>query len=241
MSELLDRIRGRGYWHVVIRPAQYDANRIPNILSLFPLIEQNRVRMTGWDYPHVDSRQGPEIQTNWSGQETQWQHYLSIWRLYQSGQFVHIFGIGDDWRDISEVWPLSMGLPTRPSPSPPPDGWDNYTFLGTASTVFQYTEILEFAARLALTQAGDDPMYIGITLHGLRNRVLYVDDPRKLRFNSLRKATISEYPYSLEIGRAELTTRAKEIALEASQNLFRYFQWDVSIDLLRGIQQEIIK
>jgi len=80
---------------------------------------------------------------DWIGQEPEWEQYLELWRFYQSGQFVDFMGLDEDWRDQSKLWP-------------PPGDWKPCLFLDVEETVFQLTEIFEFAARLSLTEAGDE-------------------------------------------------------------------------------------
>ena len=165
MSELLDKIRSRGYWQVVIRPHEFDEQRIADIFALYPILERCSVQLRGWNYPHLHRSVQFHIDTDWIGQEFQWEHYLELWRFYQSGQFIHIAGIRSDWRDQSDIWP------------PATNGWLPGSVLGIGDTVFGFTEIFEFAARLAFTDASDDFMHISVTLKGLKDRRLQDDSP----------------------------------------------------------------
>ena len=108
-SGLLDLIKSRGHWRVEIRPTRFVPNRVERIAELYPLVERLSVRFRGWDYPHMDSRNGPHIDKDWVGQEFAWAHYKEIWRLYQSGKFIHVFALSEDWRDESDVWPAPPG------------------------------------------------------------------------------------------------------------------------------------
>ena len=56
---VLDKIRTRGYWRVLIRPTQFDENHIADYSDLFPIVEKNSVQLRGWDYPHIDHRSQP--------------------------------------------------------------------------------------------------------------------------------------------------------------------------------------
>ncbi len=38
---VLEKIRTRGYWRVVIRPATFEENHIPNDSDLFQIVEKN--------------------------------------------------------------------------------------------------------------------------------------------------------------------------------------------------------
>lgn len=143
MTDLLSKIRSRGHWRVVIRPGTFKKDRVGEISSLFPLVERSSVSIRGWDFPHIDRRKQPHIDVDWVGQELNWEHHLELWRLYQSGQFVHMGGIWEDWRDQSALWPPDR---TRKVGSR----------LEVLDTVFRFIEIFEFAARLCQTDAGDE-------------------------------------------------------------------------------------
>jgi hypothetical protein len=159
-SRLLDRIKEGGYWRVEIRPTRFVPDRLADIAELYPLVEKLSVRFRGWDYPHVDPRNPPRIDRDWVGQEFAWAHYKEVWRLYQSGKFIHVFGLSEDWRDESEVWPA-------------PPGWHHGKTLHALSAVQTYTEIYEFAARLTLNLPGDDAFHVAITLENLSGRTLW--------------------------------------------------------------------
>ena len=49
---VLEKIRARGHWRVVIRPTTFEGSHIPSYSDLFPIVEKNAVRIRGWGYPH---------------------------------------------------------------------------------------------------------------------------------------------------------------------------------------------
>jgi hypothetical protein len=114
---------------------------------MFALVQNKAVRFRGWDFPHIDIHNPPQIGIDWVGQEIEWDHHLGSWRLYQSGLFLHVSGFWADWRDHSSFWP-------------PDTNWKPGALLGVADTLFVFTEIFEFAARLSLSEAGGDTMFI---------------------------------------------------------------------------------
>ena len=63
---------------------------------LLPLVDANRVSARGRDFPYVDYCDVRRRGQNWVGQETAFGHHLEAWRLYRSGQFVHLSGIWID-------------------------------------------------------------------------------------------------------------------------------------------------
>lgn len=225
-NSLLSKIRSRGYWQVVIRPTRFEEKRL-EIPQLFSLVEKHSVHLRGWDYPHVDHRTQPRVDLEWVGQEFEWEHYLEVWRMYQSGQFAHFFGVREDWRDQSRLWPA-------------PHGWRHGSELYAISTLFEYTEILEFAARLALDIDGDDIFHIAITLNGLQGRRLA--DDRKFVLGLQQYTTdIDKFPYRIEKPRTAIVATARELALQPALELFQHFGWDPSLDLLREEQANLFR
>jgi len=223
---LLDKIKSRGYWKVTVRPIRFVEKRIPEIRSLYPIIEKTAVHLRGWDFPHIAPRLEPHIDIDWIGQESEWEHHLEVWRFFQSGQILDVSSIMHDWRDQSTVWPSGQG-------------WRPGAFLSVGDTLFRFTEIFEFAARLALTDAGDEHMHIGITVSGIRGRALVVDDPRRTPMFADYKASIQEFPYAIELPRAELIANPRELALRPTMELFWRFRWEPAPELLREQQEDL--
>jgi hypothetical protein len=80
-QSVLDKIRTRGYWRVVIRPGVFEQNHIPDDVDLFPIVEKNSVRLRGRDYPHIDYQNPPPRGADWAGQEFDCQDEIEVWRL----------------------------------------------------------------------------------------------------------------------------------------------------------------
>ncbi len=225
-SEVLAEIRSRGYWRVVIRPTVFDERRIPEIASLFPIVDQSRVRLRGWDYPHVNQT---EVRTllGFVEQASSWEHHLEAWRFFQSAQFVHYSGLADDWRDRSARWP-------------PDSKWAPGRWLGIGSVIYRFTEIFEFAARLAQAAPMGDAISIATTVVGLKDRLMYADDPQRLDLASQRAhVDIAEFPFGREASRADLMATPRAIALDACKELFSYCHVDMSDSTLRSWQDEV--
>jgi len=225
---LLEKIKSRGYWRVVIRPGRFVEKRIQEILTLYPIIEKTSVNLRGWDFPHVDTHTNPQIDVDWVGQESEWEQFLEIWRFYQSGQFVDLAGIWEDWRDQSKRRPT--GQEREPD-----------LLLGTGDALFRFTEIFEFAARLALTEAGDELMHIEVTISGLAGRKLWVDSHNRAPMFRNYEASLDELPFKLELSRDELVAQPRELALKPTIDLFARFGWKADAAILRDIQKTLRK
>lgn len=228
MTDLLDKIRSRGHWHVVIRPTDFKQDRVQDITRLFPIVRECAVELRGWNFPHVDYNTKPHIDLDWVGQDLDWNHHVELWRIYQSGQFVFTGGLFHDWTDQSQLMRISP--PDKPT-----------EFLSKGDSIYRYTEFFEFAARLALSDAGYSQMHIGITLSGIQDRVLLNDTSEWKPYDHHGKIQIDAIPFKLNISREELVTQPREHALKAMIELFRRFNWNIQIELLRDLQQSIIR
>jgi hypothetical protein len=230
-SAVLVKIRSRGYWKVVIRPTTFQARRIASTDDLFPIVEKNSVRFRIWDYPRIDRKGPPQCGDDWAGQECDCQNEIELWRLYLSGQFVHFFAMAEDWMDQTGT------VQTEPERS-----WGRHLYY--LHTLYSLVEIFEFAARLALSPAGDGTMRVEIEIKGLEERQVIMEFPLDHMPNTRcgKPAEASDWKFSQEYPQAELIARPRELAALAAlaaQDLFEKFGMNVSLDILREQQQRI--
>ena len=220
-------IRTRGYWRVSIRPESYVPRRVPSVLRAAELVDTLAVRLRGWDFPHRGESSQRSVGSSWVEYAGQPLHYIEWWRIYQSGHFVYEGGFPIDWRDRSRAWP-------------PDAEWKPGQLLGVGDTVYRFTEIFEFAARLAASEAGDEPMRIEIALGGLRDRTLYFDDSRRIPFSVDHTAKIDEYILPVtSTSRSDLAATARDMAVQAARDLFERCGWQTGPELLRAHQEKL--
>lgn len=224
-ATLADEIRLRGFWQIIVRPTEHRERRIDDISALWPLVQGSSVQLRGWDFPHVDPQHRQAIGLNWIGQETDWEHFRELWRIYQSGQFFSLCGMIDDWRDRSGWW--------KPDP-----GWAPGKRLGVGDTLARFTEFFEFAARLSTTSAGDESMHIEVQAGNIADRILFVDAPLRAGLHWRPKATINEFPYVIDLARTDLIANPRQHALDGAMELFKRFGWEGTVDVLRDWQAE---
>jgi len=220
-SAIVEKIRSRGHWLVEIRPTDYRV-RIDNVTRLFPLVREHAVELRGWDFPHIDTRNQPVIGEDWAGQEYEWEHYLESWRLYSSGQFVSIVCMPDDWRDQSSLWP-------------PDKGWEFGSRWGIVETIYQATEVFEFASRLTLSEAGGDGVHVSLTAAGLEGRILWMEDPKRAFYHEYR-TSVPDYRFDVVSATEELVANKRAIAVNAATEIIRRFGWDPPPQVVAEIQ-----
>ena len=221
----LAKIRTRGYWRVVVRPAAFEREHISEFSELLPIVQKNSVQLRGWDYPHIDLNHPPERGSDWVGQEFEWDHEIEVWRLYQSGQFIHFFPLAGEWRDQSSFWPAEPGW-----------SWGKHLYY--VNTIYSFLEIFEFAARLAQSPAGSATMHVEIGLHDLKGRRLIGEDIRVMLHGAYH-TEMSEWKHPWTGSQTDLISRPRELAAEAARELFLRFGLNVSLDTLSRIQETI--
>lgn len=134
-TAIIDKIKSRGYWHVVIRPLEFRRERIKSISECSSLVETWTVSLRGWPYPYFrNSDLG--FRADWAQCRVDWEQFIELWRMYQSGQFVHLFGCEEDWWGESNL-KSDVTEKIRPNSAP--------SFL---MSLYSFTEIYEFAACL---------------------------------------------------------------------------------------------
>ena len=219
MSGLLDTIRSKGYWRVVIRPNHFVEQRVEDIAALKPILEKSSVRLRGWDFPHVNGKGKAYPDRDSIAQEFEWKEYHEFWRFYQSGQFIYYGGFVSDWRESASDH----------------KGVERHKTLRAVDMVVRFTEVFEFAARLALTQVADTQTHIEIKASGLKDRSIWFN-PEKYDPWPTLKAHVAEFRYEDDVPNAKLMAESRELALVAARELFKRFDWDPNLDVLRDMQ-----
>jgi hypothetical protein len=160
------------HWRVNFRPGAYKDEVIPSLGQCFQIVEKNRVRLRGWDYPHLSNEitQG----ANWVASWSNFRGHLEYWRFFQSTQFLHLFSVREvmeeGWRSKLQKEAASHLSYIRDT------DWDKVPgFISILNFIFNVTEIIEFAARLCQAQVYKGNLSISIHLNGIRGFVLTTD------------------------------------------------------------------
>jgi hypothetical protein len=222
-ESILDLIRSRGRWRAVIRPCTFVEDRVA-YSELLKILEKNTVRIRIWDYPFIDPSRPVDHHADWVGQGFTLMKNPQLWRFYQSGQFVHLFGMWEDWPGSDEQADQPIRRPV----------------LQLYQALYHFTEIIEFASRLALSEAGDDLMHVAISLHRLQGRVLAFPSIAQPPSKTYRTST-PDYSWAREMLRTDLMADPRGLALEATKELLRRFGLDPDPFVLRALQESLGK
>lgn len=209
---ILERIKSRGYWFVTIRPLKFEETRIPSLTECERLVRECIVSLRGWDYPHISRREGVTSGPDWIQAATDWQMYKELWRIYQSGQFVHFFGCREDW------W-CDSSLTSEKTRSVKPG-----TVLEVLMTLFSATEIYEFASRLAQRELFDEMLQLTIELHGMENRRLTILEPGRTLFDDYICA-VNALSLPKVMSTEEILGKGHDLAMEHTIWILERFNW----------------
>lgn len=224
MSDVVEKIESRGYWDVEVRPLPVDANRF-DYEELESVIEGTAVRLRGWPVPFIDHREPWLRGDDWIGQDIDalMVSHLEAWRLFTTGQFVHLRALPVDWGDADLIAPRISGQKVIPV-------WE---------ILFYLTEVVELAARLTLKANAPGSVSVGAKLCGMAGRGLVVGQRNRAEF-------MRPYVQQQDVLRAQRTVKAddlvaepREAALELARHFFVHFGWKAPIDQLRAYQQEL--
>jgi len=224
-TKLIEKIKEKGYWRVIARPVDFAQNRIENKRELKKIIEKSKIVLRGWDYPHIDHKNG--IINSGSDSVSSFSDWpdmghIEYWKYYLNGQFIHYFGMREDYRmDEEQLEKARQSFPFYN----PEEGPKLNKFLSVLSTLYSVTEIYYLTANLAKYSIKEGEMEIRIEIHGTTNRTLFFwgGGFRELfqAYTCAYEPVISEN--ILNVG--DLIDDPASLALKATMEIFNEFNW----------------
>lgn len=211
-------ITAQPHFRHLIYPQSFEADRVP-FEEMKRCVREATVRLRGWPFPFVENPVNGDV---FVGETTTWGTHNETWRFFTSGLFADFKAIGD--------WP---------------NDWDS--FGGNAETtgnmpawfpLLNFTEALEFAARLKTRLALAEPMVVRFEAYNMAGTKLVVADDRRSGFHQ-------DYIYSAPSWRSEevlvtdeaVLSGTRSLAVKSTKHLLGRFGWEgVTSDLLEGIQ-----
>ena len=233
-------VRGYPHWRVLIRPAVYNEENLESLGKCWQVIEQNRVRLRGWSYPHLSSRETErENGSNWVASWSDFMGHLEYWRLYQSAQFVHLFSV----REATEAaWRAKLLSVTKSHLSLSKDmDWNSVPgFIHITNFIYSMTEIFEFAARMAQVGSFGDQFEIAVQLDGIKGFVLTTDWDRA--WHSYYAASQDNLAKTWQVNVNDLISDTAGKSLDAVIWFFDRFGWhNPPVEILREDQSDFLK
>jgi len=166
------------HWRVNFRPQDYIEEAIPSLSECFRIVEKNCVRLRGWEYPLLNPYRDQRGQgKNWVASWAHFGGHIEYWRLYQSGQFLHLFSVRESteegWREKLEAaakWHLIFDREKDFKKVP--------GFISLVNFIYCITEIVEFLARLSQAGIYKGPVSLDIHLRKINGFVLTTEIER---------------------------------------------------------------
>lgn len=223
MEELINKIKQKGYWKVIIRSTEFVERRIPNKDEAAKIVQESKIVFRGWDYPHIDHREGivrsgPDSVSSFCDW-TEGGHF-EFWKLYLNGQFIHYFSMIEDYR-------MSEEEKERARESFSSSRLDGQVdrFFSIINALYSITEIHFFAANLAKLASFGKETEIIIELGNVKDRVLFFwGEP----FRFLSQAYICRYQPIVEkrvVNTGNLISNPGRFALDFAIDIFKEFNW----------------
>jgi hypothetical protein len=208
-EQVIKEIKSKGYWEVNIHPTNYQKELIPPNKIKY-CIENSIVSLRGWAYPHIYGKEDENEKGPYTGQTedgilyiekyVKWWDVIEFWRFTTSGNFYHLFGMGEDWNDKYKR---------------------DYPFLSFLSTLYSICEIFEFSKRLFIEKLEIETVSINVNWYGLENRkIISLDRFIPPRFT----CSMPHHKYSTILNKENFINIQDEIA-KCFENLMFIFNW----------------
>ena len=228
-ASVLGKIKSRAYWLIHVRPVGYKPAQFKTIGRCREVAEKSTVVLRGWDYPH-SPRDGPTVKQDHVEGWVDWDAHKELWRLYQSGQFIHFLGLREDWYEEAD-W---LG-PVHPEIKPG-------QILEPIHTVLTLTEVFEYIARLARLEERifSEGAEVRIILRKASGRRLHVLDPRRAPMFEEYQCAAEEVQSAQTLGEKQLSEDNRKLAISSTVEIMARFQWlTPPIAVFEDVQQRL--
>ncbi len=233
----IENIKEKGYWRINFQPVTEVA--LEPLSKCRELVEQSSLSLTGWDYPHIPSRNddstGIDIGNDYYQGWIEWLEYghVEFWRMYQSSQFINYFGLVEDWNPMlyRSLWE-----------SEDRQGQSG-EFLGVTRATYFLTQVFQFLAALARNGAYEQGVDVDISLNNTSGRRLIVDHFSRIGF-SVPKTTDAESIVipTQHYTNANLIESPNDLALKNITYVFERFGWSPpNVEVIKLDQENLVK
>ncbi len=237
IDALMQNIRADAHWEIILRPFEFKANRIRTLRELWNLMENCRVTLRGWDYPHVDrennNRHGGK---DWIGSWCEeFKGHQEFWQFFQSGQFSHYLSFWENSRqDEAKIRADATGLLM-------PESFEPTGYISVLSVLYTLTEIFGFTSCLANKGVFGGYVMMTIKMLGIKDRLLFMWDPIRT-LHGCYSATINNLDNEWSFSTSELISRTAELALNTTLWFFERFQWmEPPVEVLSNEQTKFLE
>lgn len=217
-EDLLASIRERGHWRIVLRPLTPLDQKL-SFKECEDLLQNLKVSLRGWDYPHVNRRNdehgGTERGDDYFESWCDWDKYLEFCRMYRSGQFVSYNALRED---------AEIDRESR-------DRW-----LDTVGAIYSVTEFVEFAHRLAGAGTYQNGYLLDISLKNNAGRKLNAG-PGRMPFSDGQTSGAETIRLERRVEPDAIKAGAISTSLDVLVELFDSFGWNPDKNQIRTDQE----
>jgi hypothetical protein len=211
---------------------------IPSLQKCIEIIEQTKLSIRGWDYPHLSRRESEHaFGSHWIASWSDFAGHNEYWRFYQSGQFIHLFSVEEaanaDWQEqlrATAKGHLGWGDQAKRD-------WDAIPgFFSVLNFLFTVTEIFEFAARLCEKSIYRSRLKLVIEVKHIKGFVLVHEWGRAWPnyYAASEESLGREWILSPE----DLLSESRKHSLAATRWFFERFGWLSASDQVLRTDQE---
>ncbi len=214
-NDLLEKIKGRGYWRINFQPTTLQHLTQEQCTEL---IKRNAVKLRGWDLPHFPQRQGEDTGLDYSQNYCQgwidWWAHKEFWRMYKSGQYLHYLALHEDWYEEDGMFSHLAEI-IKPM-----------TTLNVIGAVeYQVSEIFEFLSRMMNEGIYDEGVNVSITLKNLKGRILRIDDERRVPLHTERRTDMDEFVFQERFIKQDVIGNVGQLSKKMCLDIFASFGW----------------
>lgn len=227
----LDDIRKLGYWKINFYPADVNTALIPKVGDIKEIVRSAAIEFRGWDYPHFPTETRDHQDLYVAGDKFEgwinWEQYREVWRMYQSGQFIHLFGLRED--RLGEDSPYKQIKPG--------------SVLEVIGTIYTITEIFSFLRNLVQAGIYKDKIIVELGLYNTENRSLHISDFRRAPLFGDYRCRIKDIVLPVNTYSAQdIQENYLDLALDQIVNLFQQFNWTTPpIEVIKEDQKKLIE
>lgn len=206
VDEVVKLIKEKGFWIITIRPTLYEEDRIDTLVNCKNVLQDKKLSLRGWDFPHLNRF---ESGNNYVQSKENFGQFKELLRFYKSGQFIYYKSMYEEY--MEERYQNRV----------------NGKGLEIISSLYLFTEILEFASRLAQSKVLGDEITIKIECFGIKGRQLFFYEATRPLFRNYISTIEDESRLEISVGVEKLISNGNTIAIELLNNLFEKFNWDI--------------
>jgi hypothetical protein len=233
----LKDIKSHGYWVFHLDPVRPKQNFDNNHPQLQNFVQEYRIKLRGWDFPHVPTNNNDRHAiNNIDGGVAAWVNadmFKEVWRLFFDGEFIQYSGLNEDWYHTDQ-WVARQAPYNKIEPN---------TVIDIIDILYKLTEFFEFAKILAIKDFYNGDVKIKVELRNVINRQLVLLDPSRVPLHGdYTSAVDTILAFDETVSAKDLRIDSSKYALKAAMKTYHLFQWNhASSDQLASDQQKFIE